>query len=119
ILFESGEGKGPIAKFVPPAAQDELRKIAKLEDGDAVFFVCNTEAAAAKFAGLARDRICDDMGIREQGVYKFCWVVDFPMYEYDEKAKKVEFSHNPFSMPQGGLDALNGKDPLDTLAYQY
>src|SRR5262249_3560901 len=67
----------------------------------------------------ARDRICDDMGIREQGTYKFCWIVDFPMYEFDDKNKKIEFSHNPFSMPQGGLETLNTKDPLQIMAYQY
>jgi len=119
ILFDSGEGKGPIAKFVPPAAQDELKKVAGLEDGDAVFFVCDMESKAAKFAGRARDRICDDMGIREQGVYKLFWIVDFPMYEMDEKTGTVDFSHNPFSMPQGGLDSLLNMNPLDILANQY
>lgn len=119
ILFEGAEGKGPIAKFVPPAAQEELKKIAGLESGDAIFFICDMEAKAAKFAGKARDKICDDMGVREKGVYKFCWVVDFPMYEMDEKSGKVDFSHNPFSMPQGGMDALNGPDPLAVVANQY
>jgi aspartyl-tRNA synthetase len=118
ILFEGAEGKGPIAKFVPPAAQEDLRKLAGLEDGDAVFFVCDMEGKAAKFAGRARDKICDDMGNREQGVYKFCWIVDFPMYEKDEKTGTVDFYHNPFSMPRGGLDALNG-DPLKVIANQY
>ena len=113
------EGKGPIAKFVPPAAQEDLKKIAGLEDGDAIFFICDMPAKAAKFAGRARDKICDDMGNRETGVYKFCWVVDFPMYEMDEKTGKVDFSHNPFSMPQGGLESLEQKNPLDVLANQY
>jgi aspartyl-tRNA synthetase len=124
VLFEAGEGKGPIAKFIPPEAQKQLREITKSSDGDAVFFICNMEAPAAKFGGLARDKICDDMpeghqSARETGVYKFCWVVDFPMYEYDEKAKKIEFSHNPFSMPQGGLETLEKTDPLKILAHQY
>ncbi|GJL86019.1 MAG: aspartate--tRNA(Asp/Asn) ligase [Micavibrio sp.] len=124
ILFEGGEGKGPIAKFVPEAAQAQLKEIAGLEDGDAVFFVCNKEHDAAKFAGLARDAICDALpegheGNRESGVFKFCWIVDFPMYEFDEKTQKIEFSHNPFSMPQGGMDDLENKDPLDILAWQY
>lgn len=118
ISFEAGEGKGPIAKFVPPEAQVELRKAANLEDGDAIFFVCDKEEKAAKFAGRARDRICDDMGIREQGVFKLFWIVDFPMYEKDEKTGKIDFSHNPFSMPRGGLEALNG-DPLAVIANQY
>ncbi len=119
ILFEGTEGKGPIAKFVPEGAQTALREVADLNDGDAIFFICDKEAKAAPFAGLARDKICDDMGIREEGVFKFCWIVDFPMYEYDEKLGKIDFSHNPFSMPQGGLEALETQDPLDILAWQY
>src|SRR5690606_5036305 len=119
ILFGGGEGKGPIAKFVPAAAQDELKKTAQLEDGDAVFFVCDLEKKAAPFAGKARDKICADMGILESGEYKFCWIVDFPMYELDEKTAKIEFSHNPFSMPPGGLKALNTIEPLEILAHQY
>jgi len=119
ILFQGGEGKGPIAKFVPAAAQEALKAAAGLEEGDAIFFVCDLEAAAAKTAGLARDRVCDDMGLHEEGSFKFCWIVDFPMYELDEKTGKIEFSHNPFSMPQGGLKALNTEDPLEVLAYQY
>lgn len=119
ILFKDGAGQGPIAKFVPDAAQTELKKVAGLNDGDAIFFVCDMPAKAAKMAGAARDKICDDMGNREQGVYKFCWIVDFPMYEFDEKAQKIDFSHNPFSMPQGGLNALESQDPLTINAYQY
>lgn len=119
IVFEGAEGKGPIAKFVPPAAQADLKTIAGMEDGDAVFFICDLPAKAAKFAGRARDRICDDMGVRESGVYKFLWIIDFPMYEMDEKSGTVDFSHNPFSMPQGGMDALNGPDPLAVKAFQY
>ncbi len=124
ILFEGTEGKGPIAKFVPAAAQEELRKLAGIENGDAVFFICDQPYKAAKFAGRARDKVCDDLPAghayaREKDVFKFCWIVDFPMYEKDEKTGKVDFSHNPFSMPQGGLDSLNKKDPLEILATQY
>jgi len=119
ITYENGEGKGPIAKFVPPEATAELAKLAGLESGDAVFFVCDVPAKAAKFAGRARDKICDDMGVREKAVYKLFWVIDFPMYEMDEKTGKVDFSHNPFSMPQGGMDALETKNPVDILANQY
>lgn len=119
VLFKDGEGAGPIAKFIPAAAQEELKKISGAEDGDAVFFVCNKESEAAKFAGRARDAICDSMGNREQGVFKFCWVIDFPMYERDEQTGKIDFSHNPFSMPQGGLDDLENKDPEEIYAYQY
>ena len=124
ILFADGKGKGPIAKFVPAAAQDQIKEISGCEDGDAIFFICNQELPAAKFAGAARDAICsamDEAGIkiRETGVYKFCWIVDFPMYEFNEKAQKIDFSHNPFSMPQGGMDDLENKDPLDVYAFQY
>lgn len=118
IAFETEEGKGPIAKFVGAEAQKSLREVTGIKDGDVVFFVCNTEAEANKLAGAARDRICDDAGLRETGTYKFCWVVDFPMYELD-KTGKVEFSHNPFSMPQGGLETLEKTDPLKILAHQY
>lgn len=119
ITLKDGVGAGPIAKFVPSEAQAELNKLAGLEDGDSVFFICDKEDKALKFAGRARDKICDDMGIREKGVFKLFWIVDFPMYEFDEKSQKIDFSHNPFSMPQGGLEALNGPDPLSILATQY
>ncbi|MBU6475810.1 MAG: aspartate--tRNA ligase [Alphaproteobacteria bacterium] len=119
IIFESSEGKGPIAKFVPPAAQAELRRLCGVETGDAVFFVCDMADKAAKMAGLARTRIAEDMDIVEKDTFKFCWIVDFPMYEINERTGKVDFSHNPFSMPQGGLKALNGEDPLKIKAFQY
>ena len=124
VVFKDGEGAGPIAKFIPAEAQGKMKEIAGLNDGDAIFFVCNKPLDAAKFAGRARDAICDALpegheAAREQGVFKFCWVIDFPMYEFDEKAQKIDFSHNPFSMPQGGLDDLENKDPLDVYAYQY
>lgn len=124
VLFEGGEGKGPIAKFIPDAAQAEIRKIAGCDDGDAIFFICNQEKPAANFAGKARDAICNALpegheAEREKGVYKFCWIVDFPMYEFDENQQKIDFSHNPFSMPQGGMDDLQNKDPEDIYAWQY
>ncbi len=124
IAFADGEGKGPIAKFVPEAAQAQLKEIAGLEDSDAIFFICDQKAKAEKMAGAARDAICDALPedhtyAREKNVYKFCWIIDFPMYEADEATGKVDFSHNPFSMPQGGMDDLENKDPLDIYAYQY
>lgn len=119
ILLENDEGKGPIAKFVPSAAQFELNRLAGLENGDAVFFICDKPAKAASMAGKARDKICDDMGIRAKGQLRFCWIVDFPMYEQNEKTGAIDFAHNPFSMPQGGMAALNSQNPLDIKAYQY
>lgn len=119
ILFEGGEGKGPIAKFVPAEAQKALRALSSCEDGDAIFFVCDKPLTAAKMAGAARTKIGQDMDVIEKNAFRFCWIVDFPMYEMDEETKKIDFSHNPFSMPQGGLKALETMDPLDIKAYQY
>jgi aspartyl-tRNA synthetase len=119
VTIDGGEGKGPIAKFIPEGAMAVLKDIAKLEDGDAIFFVADEEGKAAQFAGKARTKIAEDMDIIEKGIFKFCWIVDFPMFEFDEKEQKVDFSHNPFSMPQGGLDALNNEDPLSIKAIQY
>jgi aspartyl-tRNA synthetase len=111
--------KGPIAKFIPLEAMRELCMNTKANSGDAIFFVCDKADKAAKMAGKARDKICDDMGIREQNCFKFCWIVDFPMYELNEKTGQIDFTHNPFSMMQGGLDALNNQDPLTIKAMQY
>jgi len=119
ITFEAGAGKGPIARFVGAEAQAELRKLTGCVDGDAVFFVCDTKDKAPKMAGQARTKIAQDMDIIEKNAFRFCWIVDFPMYEYDEQRKKIDFSHNPFSMPQGGLKALAEQDPLTIKAYQY
>jgi aspartyl-tRNA synthetase len=116
---ESGEGKGPIAKFVPADVQKRIMAKAKLAGGDSIFFTCDKELPAAKLAGKARIRLGEELGLIEQGVFKFCWVVDFPYFEFDEEAKKIIFSHNPFSMPQGGMDALITKNPLEIMAYQY
>lgn len=119
ITFEASAGKGPIARFVGEEAQKELRGITGCEDGDAVFFVCDKKGVAAKMAGQARTKIAQDMDIIEKNAFRFCWIVDFPMFEYDEERKKIDFSHNPFSMPQGGLKALEEQDPLTIKAYQY
>jgi aspartyl-tRNA synthetase len=123
IIFEGeGEaaaGKGPIAKFLSPQAQTALVSKAKLSAGDAVFFACDKADRAAKLAGAARIRIGNDLGLRKADVFEFCWIVDFPMYEWNEEEKKIDFSHNPFSMPQGGLEALETQDPLTIKAFQY
>lgn len=119
ILFENGEGKGPIAKFVPVAAQEALRAVSGCVDGDAVFFACDTPDKAAKLLGKARNRIGSELELINLNHFEFCWIVDFPMYELDEKTGKIEFSHNPFSMPQGGMGALENGDPLAIKAFQY
>jgi aspartyl-tRNA synthetase len=119
ITFEAGAGKGPIARFVGTEAQKELRDITGCEDGDAVFFVCDEKSKAPKMAGAARTKIAQDMDIIEKDAFRLCWIVDFPMYEYDEERKKIDFSHNPFSMPQGGLKDLETQDPLTIKAFQY
>lgn len=120
ILFDAEGAKGPIAKFLTEDALNALKQTASLEAGDAIFFVCDKESAAAKMAGKARNRICDDMGdIKEKNVFKLLWVVDFPMYEQDEKTGAIDFGHNPFTMPRGGLDSLQTQQPLDIIAQQY
>ena len=119
IFAADGEAKGPIAKNLEASRVADIKKISGAQDGDAVFFVCGKKLDVAKFAGLARERICDEMGLRSEGRFDFCWIVDYPMFELNEDTGKIEFSHNPFSMPQGGLEALETMDPLDILAYQY
>ena len=112
-------GKGPISKFLPKAAKQALIDKTGLKAGDAVFFACEKEAKAAKLAGAARIRIGNELGVSKTDGFEFCWIVDFPMYEWNEDEKKIDFSHNPFSMPQGGLEALMSKDPLEIKAFQY
>ena len=115
---ENGEAKGPIAKFLSAEKLAELKKTAGLQNGDAVFFSCGNAHEAAKIAGLVRIKLGQDLKLIDESIYKFCWIVDFPMYEISDEGK-VEFSHNPFSMPQGGLEALNSQDPLTIKAFQY
>jgi len=119
IVFDTAGPKGPVAGKLDAERIAKIKTLAALKDGDAVFFACAKADEAAKLAGLARTRIGQELDLIEKDAYRFCWVVDFPMYEWNEDEKKIDFSHNPFSMPQGELDALNGKDPLDILAYQY
>ena len=123
VIFEEENGalagKGPIAKFIPAEAQAAIAAKAGVKAGDAVFFSAGEETPAAKLAGMARVRIGDELGLSKTDVFEFCWIVDFPMYEFNEDEKKIDFSHNPFSMPQGGLDALDTMDPLEIKAWQY
>ena len=121
IVFDpaDGAGKGPIAKFVPAGAQAEIGRAAGAGAGDAVFFVCMPPREAAPFAGRVRDRLGAELELLETGAFRFCWTVDFPLYERDDATGGIAFSHNPFSMPQGGMEALETRDPLDILAWQY
>ena len=111
--------KGPIDKFIPDELKGELKELAGLNVNDTIFFIADKEARAASFAGQIRTELGKRLGVINEKAYEFCFVNDFPMFELDEETKKVGFTHNPFSMPQGGLDALENKDPLDILAYQY
>ncbi len=119
IFSPDGEAKGPIGKNLDAERVAQIKEAAGLADGDAVFFACDKVKGAEKFAGSVRNRLGQELDILEKDAFRFCWIVDFPMYELDEETGKVEFSHNPFSMPQGGLEALEKEDPLSIKAYQY
>jgi aspartyl-tRNA synthetase len=113
IVFDADEGKGPIAKFIPPDVQAKIRSKAGVGAGDAVFFAADKPAAAARLAGAARTRIGEDLGLVGKDRFEFCWIVDFPMYEWNEEEKKVDFSHNPFSMPNMAIEEFLALDPSD------
>ncbi len=116
---KGGTFGGPIANNHGPEGMAAIADALDLGPDDGVFFAAGKPAQAARLAGLARTRVGEQLGLIDPNRFEFCWIVDFPMYEYDEEAKRVDFSHNPFSMPQGELEALETKDPLDILAYQY
>jgi aspartyl-tRNA synthetase len=116
---KAGEWGGPIAKNHGEAKMTEMADVLGLGPDDGMFFAAGKEAQAAKLAGLARTRVAETLGLIDDKRFEFCWIVDFPMFEYDEDLKKVDFSHNPFSMPQGEMEALETMNPLDILAYQY
>ncbi len=119
IQFAADGAKGPIAKNLEEGRIDAIRSAVGAKAGDAVFFVCDKKGAAEKFAGSVRTKVCNELDLLEKDVFKFCWTVDFPMYELNEDTGLIEFSHNPFSMPQGGMEALLEKDPLEIKAFQY
>ncbi len=111
--------KGPLMKFLTPEELKRIESLCGVSTGDVVFFICDAPQTTNKLCSELRLKLGKDLGMIDEGVFKFCWIVDFPMYEWDEENKCVAFSHNPFSMPQGGMDALNTKEPLDILAFQY
>tara|TARA_B110000971_G_scaffold221183_1_gene267280 strand:- start:2256 stop:4058 length:1803 start_codon:yes stop_codon:yes gene_type:complete len=119
IFFRDGEGAGPLAKNIGAERTEQIRTQLGLEDGDAVFFCAGVPREFAEFAGRARNRVGTELDLMDSDQFAFCWIVDFPMYEIDETTGKLDFSHNPFSMPQGGMEALESMDPLDIKGYQY
>lgn len=119
VTRKGGEFGGPIAKNHGTEGMEAIYAALGLGPDDGLFFAAGKVEAAAKLAGLARTRVAEQLGLIEEGAFRLCWIVDFPFYEWDEDEKKVEFAHNPFSMPQGGMEALNSADPLSLKAYQY
>jgi aspartyl-tRNA synthetase len=119
IFFRDGEGAGPIANSIGPERTAAIRVELGLRDGDAVFFIGGVPATLMQFADAARQRVGNELGLTKTETFEFCWITDFPMYELNEETGKIDFSHNPFSMPQGGLEALEKEDPLSILAHQY
>jgi len=122
FTFEKDEmisGKGPVGKFFSSASLEEIMKLTGAEVGDSIFLACSKQQELEKITSLARTKIAKDLDLIDDDVFAFCWVVDYPMFEKDEVTNKIEFSHNPFSMPQGEIDQINFDQPLDILAYQY
>jgi aspartyl-tRNA synthetase len=119
IFFKDGSGSGPIAKNIGEEKTSAIKNKFNLSDNDAVFFICGIPKTFLTFASSARDKIGNDLGLINEDSFEFCWIVDFPMYEFDEINKKIDFSHNPFSMPQGGMDSLESLNPLEIKAFQY
>jgi aspartyl-tRNA synthetase len=119
IFFRDGEGAGPVARNLGPERTETLRQSLGLKDGDAVFFVAGLPSTFLPFASAARQRVGTELGLSATNCFEFCWITDFPMYELNEETGKIDFSHNPFSMPQGGLEALENQDPLTINAFQY
>ena len=119
IFYKEGLGSGPIAKNIGEDKTQEIKVNFNLSDDDSVFFLCGIPKNFMQFASSARDKIGEDLSLIKENSFEFCWIVDFPMYEWDDTNKKIDFSHNPFSMPQGGLESLENKDPLDIKAFQY
>ena len=118
-VMEDKSYKGPIDKFIPDDMKVEMKELAGLSTGDTIFFIADKEARANLYAGQIRTELGEKLDLIEKNAYRFCYINDFPMFELDEETKQIGFTHNPFSMPQGGLEALKTQDPLTILAYQY
>ena len=116
---KGGEWGGPIAKNHGEEGMNKIAEAMGLGADDGIFFAAGKEEEAAKLAGAARTRVAEQLGLIEEGAFRFCWIVDFPMFEFNDEQQKIDFSHNPFSMPQGGMEALETRDPLEILAWQY
>ena len=119
VILEDNDYKGPISNNMNKENLEALKKEIDLKNGETVFFICDEKYSATKFSALVRTKICNELQILEKNTFKFCWIVDYPMYEMDPITKKIDFSHNPFSMPQGGMKSLLEKDPLEILAWQF
>jgi aspartyl-tRNA synthetase len=119
IVYEADGPKGPIARNLEADRAEAIRVACGLQPGDAVFFAAGKPDVAGKFAGTVRTRLAEELGLNEKNAFRFCWITDFPMYELNEETKLIDFSHNPFSMPQGGMEALDTQDPLTIKAFQY
>jgi aspartyl-tRNA synthetase len=117
-IMEDRSFQGPIAKFIDEESKEEMLKRTSSKEGDAIFFIAEKSGRVEELAGAIREELGKRLGLIDENLFEFCWIVDFPMYELDER-KKIAFSHNPFSMPQGGLEVLKTKDPLEIFAYQY
>ena len=119
IGWKDGKERSPISKFLSSAALNQLKSAGNIDDGDVMFFICDNEKKAYDIGAHVIKELADRLDLLEKNAYRFCWIVDYPMYERNDITGKIEFSHNPFSMPQGGVQALDAKDPLDVLAFQY
>ncbi len=119
IGWKGGNERSPIAKFLTSEALEMLKDKGRIEDTDVMFFICDKEKKVGDIGAAVLKELADRLDLREKNAFRFCWIIDYPMFELNDQTRKIEFSHNPFSMPQGELDALNDKDPLDVLAYQY
>ena len=119
IIFDDDEAKGPIANNLKKEKLSIIVDNAALKNGDCLFFISDEKSNAEKFSSFAREKLCDEINLREKGSFRFCWIVDYPMFEFNNETKKIDFSHNPFSMPQGGMEAIKNYNPLEIIAWQF